>query len=456
VEIERLSASDELMLWPDELWPQEIGALAILEGGRLFDRSGQFRLAQVRASIAARLHHVRRFRQLLYVPPRRMGNPLWVDDETFDLAEHVNVVPLTEPAGEGQLLLATETLRQHRLDRSRPLWEVWFLTGLAGGRVGMYARMHHCVADGMAGVAALGALLDAAPDVEAGVTEPFTPSGRPSESDLVADARNRRRALRNKRLGDLTHPVSSTRRMLGELPALRELFAEPGPPTSLDRRVGAGRTFALVRADLAAVKRIGHSHGAKVNDVLLATIAGGLRTLIRERGEAVPERGLPIYVPISLRGGTQREAFGNLVTQMAVPLPVGVIGSVERLRLIASETARRKTRHRPSIGGFRVRGMLGLAFLKLIERQRVSVESADLAGPPIPLFLAGAKVLEVFPLLPLVGRVGLGVGALSYAGALDIGIVADRDAYPDVDILAAAMAAELRALESSVTETAVA
>jgi WS/DGAT/MGAT family acyltransferase len=236
---------------------------------------------------------------------------------------------------------------------------------------------------------------------------------------------------------------------------MRELFGARGPRTSLDRRVGSGRTFAVIRTDLALVKRVAHAHGAKVNDVLLAAVAGGLRTLVCERGETVVG-SVSAYSPISLRRGVQAEAMGNLVTQMAVPLPLGVSGSVERLCSIAGETAVRKTRIRPSIGGFRVRGLLGFAFLKLIERQRVSVETADLVGPPMPMYLAGAKLLEIFPLLPLIGHVSLGVGALSYAGQLDIGVVADRDAYPDMDVLAAGIKAELATLETSVGGSAAA
>src|SRR5262249_29887730 len=128
--IDRLTAEDQLMLWPDEIWPQDIGAVAILDGSNLFDAGGQFRIEAVREAVAARLHLLPRFRLLLYEPPRRLGGPLWVDDPAFDLSKHITAVPLPPPGDEARLLLAAEELRRRRLDRSRPLWEMRFLTGM--------------------------------------------------------------------------------------------------------------------------------------------------------------------------------------------------------------------------------------------------------------------------------------------------------------------------------------
>ena len=161
--VDRLTAEDLLMLWPDEIWRQEIGALTILDASSLLDEGGRFRIEAVRNVIAARLHLVPRFRQLLYVPRRGLGGPLWVDAQAFDLRDHVRVMPLPDPGDEGALLLAAEQLRQRRLDRSRPLWQMCFLPGLPENRVGMFVKMHHAIADGIAGVATLGTLLDAVP-----------------------------------------------------------------------------------------------------------------------------------------------------------------------------------------------------------------------------------------------------------------------------------------------------
>ena len=167
--MERLTAEDQLMLWPDEIWPQDIGALAVLDGSSLLDADGRFRIEAVREAVAGRLHLVPRFRQLLYVPPRRLGGPLWVDAANFDLGDHVAELRLPAPGDEAQLLRATEQLRRRRLDRSRPLWEMWFLTGLPERRVGLFVRVHHVIADGMAGVATIAKFLDATPNVDSGL-----------------------------------------------------------------------------------------------------------------------------------------------------------------------------------------------------------------------------------------------------------------------------------------------
>jgi len=446
--IERLSADDQIMLWPDEIWPQDIGAIAVLDGSNLLDPDGRFRIEVVREAVAGRLHLVPRFRQLLYVPPKWLGGPLWVDAPAFDLADHVRVLPLPAPGDEAQLLLAVEELRRRHLDRSRPLWEMWFLPGLPGRRVGLFMRTHHCIADGMAGVATLATFLDVAPNAIPAPAPPWAAAPFPSTQDLRRDKRGRAVDALGRGLSLVVHPVSSTQRVLGAWPAIRELIAEEElPATSLDRLVGPGRSFGLVRSSINLVKEVAHTHDAKVNDVLLTVIAGGLRALLRNRGEPVDGAVLRVYVPVSLRNGQYAGARGNLIAQMVVPLPVGVSDPVQRLQQIAAETAKRKLRSRPSVGKVPHRGLFGRMFLKLVNRQRVNVTTADLPGPEFPLYLAGAQLLEVFPVLPLIGKVSLGVGAMSYAGQFNITAVADKNAYPDIDVFAAGARDELRALE---------
>ena len=158
--MERLSAQDLMNLWPDELgWPMDLGALAILDGATDRPRRSLQDRDRPRGDSSASAPGPR-FRQQLYAPTRGLGGPLWVDAQHFDLAAQIGVFPVPPPAGEAQLLLAVERLRARRLDRSRPLWEMWFLPGLPQHRVGFFIRMHHTVADGMAGVALLGTLLD--------------------------------------------------------------------------------------------------------------------------------------------------------------------------------------------------------------------------------------------------------------------------------------------------------
>ena len=215
----------------------------------------------------------------------------------------------------------------------------------------------------------------------------------------------------------LTHPAAILHRVRAGLPALRELLAqEPGPDTSLNRVIGQDRTLALVRSSLGSVNEVAHLNGATVNDVLLAVIAGGLRGLLGSRGEPIEGVTLPIYVPISLRRGGSAPDGGNLISQMVVPLPVGIADPGRRLRQIAAETAKRKAVGRPTLGTMFHSRLVRGAMLKLIVRQRVNVVSADLPGPPTPRYFAGAPLIEVFPLVNLLGTESLGVGALSYAG----------------------------------------
>src|SRR5215207_5032511 len=448
--VERLSAEDRLILWPDEVWPQDIGALAVLDGSSLLDSDGRFRIETAKQAIEGRLHLLRRFRQVLYVPRRGLGGPLWVDAPAFDLSDHVRVERLDAPADEPDLLHTVARLRRRRLDRSRPLWEIWFIMGWSNDRIGMFVRLHHVVADGIAGLFELSTLLDTAPSSASVPAQRWAPGPWPSAGALLLDSLQRHIAKLSSVLSGITRPAAILRRARAAMPAIRELLAEkPGPQTSLNRVIGQDRTLALVRGSLELVKQVAHAHDATVNDVLLSVIAGGLRGLLGNRGERIEGVILPIFVPVSLRRGKSGQEGGNLISQMVVPIPLGVADPGQRLKQIAMETAKRKVVNRPSLGTMFHSRLVRRAMLKLIIRQRVNVVSADLPGPKTPLYFAGAQLLEVFPLLNLVGNESLGVGALSYAGQFNIMVVGDADAYPDIDIFAASAREELRVLVES-------
>lgn len=267
--MQRLSAEDRLILWPDEVWPQDIGALGVLDGSSLLDSDGRFRIEDAKRAVEGRLHLLPRFRQVLYVPTRGLGGPLWVDAPAFDLSDHVRVERLHAPADETELLRAVARLRRRRLDKSRPLWEMWFLTGLPDRRIGLFMRLHHVVADGIAGVAELGVLLDAAPSVATPPAQPCAAQPRPSTRDLLFDNLERRIGkLRSAQKG-VTRPTATLRRARAAMPALRELLTEePGPLTSLNRVIGQDRTLAVMRSSLELVSDVAHAHDAKVNDVV--------------------------------------------------------------------------------------------------------------------------------------------------------------------------------------------
>jgi WS/DGAT/MGAT family acyltransferase len=332
---------------------------------------------------------------------------------------------------------------------------MWFLPGLPEQRIALYVKLHHALADGMAAMATISGLLDTTPDAPAPPARPWTPTRPPSAAELLADNLMRHVERLVGAVATLARPRTTLPRLRAAWPAIRELLAEePAPETSLDRMVGPGRHLALIRTTLDLVKQVGHAHHATVNDVLLAVTAGGLRALLRSRGEPVEATMVRIYVPVSLRRRVRGPQQGNLIAQMAVPLPLGGSDPGRRLRQIAAETAERKARTRTSLGTL-FRGRIARRLLlKAAMRQRVNVTSASIPGPTMPLYLAGARVLEVFPVLPLIANEPLGVGALSYAGGFNIGVVADRDAYPDLDVFAG-VREELHALGVSTYPTSV-
>ena len=451
--MDRLTAQDLMLLWPEELgWPQDIGALAILDGSRLLDADGPFLIERAREEIGRRLHRVPRFRQLLYRPRFGLGWPLWVDPASIDLAEHVRELPLPAPADEAQLLAACEELRHRPLSRSRPLWEMWFLPGLPGRRVGLFMKLHHTIADGVSGIAALGAFVDPVPDPPVPDTSPWSPAAMPTTGALLADNLRRRGHELGRALAKLAHPVATVRLARRGWPAVREACVEArAPRTSLSRRVGWHRRLALVRSDLDLVKQVAHAHGATVNDVLMAALAGGLRALLLGRGERVDGLVLRAAVPVSLHQEQPGQVQGNRDGMMIVPLPIGEPDDASRLRLIAAETTRRKRTYRPQ-GGTLFRNVLAQrAFLRLAPYQHLTnTYAANVPGPPVPLYFAGARLLEVFPVVPIVGNVSLGVGALSYAGQFNITAVADREACPDIESFADGVRRSLDRLAVSV------
>ena len=259
-------------------WPGDIGALAVVDGAGLVGRDGRFRIEVVHRAIGPRLQLLPRFRQLLYRPPRGLGWPLWADAASFELADHIRVFPLPPPGDHAQLLLACEELRRRRLDPARPLWEMWFLPGLPQGQVGLFLRMHHEMADGMAGVAAFGALFDLAAAAAGPAAQPWTPAPIPSAGELLSDNVRRRAHGLGHVLTSLAEPIETLRRAQRTWPAWRETFAEQrAPRTSLNRPIGPDRRLAVIPGRLDVAKNTAHAAGATANDVVLAAIAGGLR-----------------------------------------------------------------------------------------------------------------------------------------------------------------------------------
>ncbi len=215
--------------------------------------------------------------------------------------------------------------------------------------------------------------------------------------------------------------------------------------TSLNQVVGAGRHLAVARTSLDLVKAIGRDHGASVNDVLLTLTAAGLRALLSGRGEPVDDLRAGVYVPVTLRRGPRQAAQGNLIAQMVVTIPLGLTGP-RRLEHIAAQTTTRKLRDRPSLGWLTTNRITRRLLLRVVGHQPVNVTTADLPGPDHPVYLAGSRLLDVFPILPLIGNIPLAVGALSYAGTFTITVVADPHIVPDLAVFTDAIRGELHAM----------
>ncbi|MGW3481321.1 wax ester/triacylglycerol synthase domain-containing protein [Rhodococcus indonesiensis] len=444
--MERLSAQDVMTLWPDEAgWQQDIGLVAILDAGDGDDPDGRMLLRSVREIVEARLPLVPRLRQVVHTPRRGQGRPLWADAANFDLRHHIRAVA----AGQGgELFPVVESIRRSPLDRSRPLWELWVIPGSGAHAPAVYLRIHHVIADGPAGVAMLGLLLDAAPDVPLSPASPWRPAPVPRARTLVVDNLRGRSTAAFRAVAARARPGTLVPDLRDSWSALRRTRREGrAPRTSLNRRIGSERRYAVVHTDVEVVRAIAHRHGTKIDDVLLSVFAGGLRELLCRRGEPVDGVVLRAVVPVSLHGSRPGPARGNLLGQMIVRLPLGVADPLRRLTSIAADTAVRKRHVRPRTGAVVTGRVVRRIALPMLARQRMTnTYVADVVGPPTPLYLAGARVREIVPVVALMGNIGVGACAFSYAERFVITVVGDGVVCPEVDVVARGMEEELRAL----------
>lgn len=447
----RLTAFDRMYLGdetPD--WPCHFGGFAIVEGDRLLDASGLLPLAGIRSRIERRLGRVPDLRRRLYVPGRFRGGPLWVDDRSFDIARHVHEASVPSPGGDAELLDAATAIYGRLLDRARPLWELWFLTGLSDGRVGVLLKLHHAVADGNAAVAVMGSLFDTSPDAPDPAPEPWKPLRPPAESALLVDhVSDRLRALA-RALALVAHP----RRFVGALRvfglvARRSIGGKGAPGTSLNAVVRAGRRIGILRLDLAAVKDAGHAHEGTVNDVVLDLWAGGLRALLASRGERVDGLDLVAAQAVSTRRAGDA-AIDNQAGTAVFPLPVGEADPARRLDRVIATTRGVKAAHRPAaiMGALVAISATPLGRYLNRHQRAVNVLVTNVVGPPVPMYLLGARVVEIVPIIQLVGNIALTLAAFSYAGRISLVVTADRTAFPDLDVLMGGMESDWQVLTS--------
>ena len=426
-----------------------VAALAFLEGRVLPDAPGGLALEAIRMRIEQRLHLAPRLRQRLYRPGFGFGAPVWADDASFDISQHVRTRRIPAGDGEEALLATCVELNDRPFDQAHPLWEIWLLTGAPDRHVAMLIRFHHVLADGMAALLLLGTLFDSAPSGSAPEAPespgpPWTARPIPTRPELLGDAL--RRSITGIRRG--VRKVGHPRRTLA--PA-RTLFRQAAqlaregraPRTSFNQPVGGQHRVLLVRADLEQARQAAHAHHATVNDVVLCTIAGGARALLAGRGELQHPLELKVSVAASVRAPASASQAGNLVGILLVPLPIGEEDPIRRLEQIARATAERK-RLPPYQPAAR---LLQRAMIRTMNRQRrINLLMSNLPGPPQPLYFAGVKILQLFQIGVVQGNVAIQVGALSYAGQLNFDIVADANLVPDLTVFANGMTEDLERL----------
>jgi len=416
-------------------------------------------LDAVRRHLLARLGAMPRFRERLSQPTAGgLSYPSWEPDPSFDIDAHVRRAALPAPGGRQELVEWAADFWSHRLERSRPLWEMVLLEGLADERWALVSKTHHAMVDGVGSVDVAHLLLDAAPDaaVEGAPAPAPEPAGAEAGSGTVL-LRLPGAVVRGARagLGAVLHP-SALREALARSRALAELIVRdelvPARPSSLNRPIGARRRFDVVHARLDDLKLVKRELGGTVNDVVLAAAAGGLRALLLHRGEEPPQRGLRAMVPVNVRGGAEHLALGNRITSLFVHLPVAEAAPLARYARTIAEAEELKAGDQ-ALGSETLLELAGIAppvlhamlARALFATRLFNVTVTNVPGPQTTLYAFGAPVREVFGLVPLAAEHAIGIAVLSYDGRVTFGLNADYDTVPDLDVLA-------RGIERSLAE----
>jgi len=442
---ERLSAVDRTLLnVEDANVHMHVGAVGTYDIAPLRNAQGTLDVDRLRDSVASTLHQTPRLRQrLAWIP--LFGHPIWVDDDRFDLRYHVRHSALPPPGDERQLKRLAGRIMSQPLDRGKPLWEMWLVEGLADDRFAVIVKAHHCMVDGVSGLGTIASMMR--PDEERVIepAPPWAPRPQPDPATLLRDEMLHRASA----LGDL---VAIGRRALvapmDTLGSLRESvlsLAETvgaglrrGSPTPLNVAIGPHRRIDWVRIDLAAIRTVRQRFGGTVNDVVLACTAGALGRFLERRGGHPDELVFRSMVPVN----TRRDgavALGNQVTFVVADLPVGERDPVQRLgRMRATMDELKRSRQ---VAGMdllervsdEVMPILFEEFARLGYQQRVyNMAVTNVPGPPIRLFLQGAPLREIYPVVPVFGQQALSVGLFGYNGVLHWGFNCDWDVLPDL------------------------
>ena len=417
--------------------------------------------------ISERIALVPRYRQKVKQVPGRLANPVWVDDEDFDVTYHVRRSALPRPGSDAQLRELVGRLQSRQLDRNRPLWEIYLVEGLEGGRVGVVTKTHHAMVDGVAAVDIGTVILDLTPEPREVPADDWRPKREPGAASLMVGAvtdlvKRPTQALDTARAAavDARATVGKVGAVAGGLLSSARTIARPAPDSPLNVPIGEQRRFGVAKTDLDDYKRVRKAHGGTVNDVVLATVAGALRTWLLTRGESVnPATTVRAMVPVSVRGEDPKGQLGNRVSSYFVDLPVGEGNPVMRLHQV-SFAMRGHKESGQSVGadalvqlsGFAPPTLhsLGARVASSFTRRLFNLVVTNVPGPQFPLYAAGARMLEMYPVVPLAKGQAVSVGLTSYDGRVFYGLNADRDAMPDIDVLAQCIEESLAELVGTV------
>ncbi len=435
---ERLSTQDVNNLWADATdTPMHIIAALLLDPSPLVDSAGHLKLDEIRSHVLRRLDRVPRLRQVVRRGSLLTGPSVWIDDVGFDLDRHLSVGSIPAPGGEIELLEVVARIDQQPLDRSHAVWQMWLLTGLSNGRVVLVLKLHHVIADGLATVELMGSLFDfsANGDVEDKAVRGWEPTAAPNRWDLIGDNVATRFGEFGRALATLRRPVAVGRAAISTARTLRFALAQAtgAPRSSINKPIGARRRLGVVRIPLEAAKAVAHAHGGKVNDLLLTLVAGGLRALLLKRGDSIEGLELLASVPVSLRVDSK---LGNEVGAIIVRLAIGVADADARIEAVVHATDMAKHSQSPAAGTMVWSLLARTGLIRALSRHQrfVNLFVTNVAGPPMPVYVLNARLLDVIPVTPIAGNCTLGVAALSYNGCLAITAVAEADRVSDREL----------------------
>jgi diacylglycerol O-acyltransferase / wax synthase len=454
--VDRLSSIDASFLTQERAGSHmHIGAIMVFEGPAPAR-------AELRDHVRARLHLVPRYRQKLTFPRLELGRPLWIDDPRFNLDYHVRHTALPAPGSLEQLRLLTARIFSQRLDRSKPLWEIWLIEGLEGGRFALINKTHHSLVDGVSGVDITTVLFDVErePAQPAAPAEEWSPGPEPSDAEVAArgitDLVRTPFELAGQAAGALANPSHTVERAREAAAGVGEVvwgIVNRAPASPLNVTIGPHRRLTWVRTSLADLKAIKNGLGGTVNDVFLAVVTGALRSWLRDRSVRTEGLELRGCVPVSVRAEDERGKLGNKITMMACPLPVYADEPERRFRVVSDAMKGLKESKQALGAGVIARGQEFAPPTIFARASRIGFSSriynllvTNVPGPQFPLYLLGRELEELVPVPFLAPEKALGIAIMSYNGNVDVGLMGDYDAMPDLDAFAGYVEEEIESL----------